>query len=242
MYVLSMLMHTNLSHLSDVELVEELNRLARSGRRSGTLLITHLGEMDDRRLSLGLGYPSLFMYCTAVLHLSEHEAYHRILAARTAKRFPRVLEMLDDGLLTLTTVRLLAAHLTDNNQAELLAAAAHRTRRQVEVLVAGRFPRPDAQPLIRKLPAAPRPPLTVPAIAPASTTITARPTSLPGPAPAPVAAPVSTPRPMVSPLSANGYLIRFTARAESCEKLAQAKDLLRHACRRETWPRSSIAR
>jgi hypothetical protein len=216
-----MLMHTTLSHLSDVELVEALKRLVRSGRDGGALLITHLGEVDDRRLVLGLGFPSLFVYCTEVLHLSEHEAYHRILAARTAKRFPRVLEMLGDGSLNLTTVRLLAGHLTDDNHGELLAAAAHKTRRQVEVLVAGRFPRPDAPSLIRKLPAAPRPRLVVPTNAPVTTTIT----PLPRPAPAPVAAP----RPMVTPLSPDGYLIRFTAKAGTYEKLSDAKDLLRHA-------------
>jgi hypothetical protein len=225
--VLSKLMQTNLSHLSDVELLEELTRLARSGREGGTLLITHLGEMNERRLSLGLGFPSLFVYCIEVLHLSEHEAYHRILAARTAKRFPRVLEMLGDGSLTLTTVRLLAGHLTDDNHAELLAAAAHRTRRQVEVLVAGRFPRPDTPSLIRKLPAAPRPRLVVPTNAPAPVPTNAPANTPTKPLPAPV--PVAAPRPMVTPLSADGYLIRFTARARTYEKLSDAKELLRHA-------------
>jgi hypothetical protein len=188
-HVLSMLMHTRLTHLSDVELIEALKRLVRSGRDGGALLITHLGEVDDRRLVLGLGFPSLFVYCTEVLHLSEHEAYHRILAARTAKRFPRVLEMVGDGSLNLTTVRLLAAHLSDDNHAELLAAAAHKTRRQVEVLVAGRYPRPDAPPLIRKLPAAPRPVLPVPMSVPATTTITPLLASARVPVAAPVAAP-----------------------------------------------------
>jgi hypothetical protein len=34
---------------------------------------------------------------------------------------------------------------------------------------------------------------------------------------------------MVRPLSPDGYLIRFTAKARTYEKLSDAKDLLRHA-------------
>ena len=41
-------------------------------------------------------------------HLSEHAAYGRIEAARAARKFPVVLDLLSDGSLTLTTVTLLA--------------------------------------------------------------------------------------------------------------------------------------
>src|SRR6185436_3056244 len=38
-----------------------------------------------------------------------------------------------------------------------------------------------------------------------------------------------TPRPEVRPLAAESYAIRFTASAETCEKLRMAQDLLGHA-------------
>ena len=66
------------------------------------------GELDVRRLYLGEGCSSLFTYCTQVLHLSEHAAYGRIEAARAARRFPVILELLTDGVVTLTAVTLLA--------------------------------------------------------------------------------------------------------------------------------------
>ena len=75
-------------------------------------LLALLGELDARRLYLGEGCSSLFTYCTQVLHLSEHAAYHRIEAARAARRFPIILELVADGSVTLTTVALLRPHLT----------------------------------------------------------------------------------------------------------------------------------
>src|SRR5207245_10421423 len=90
----------------------EVKRLGGCEREATVDLITRLAELDKRRLYLGAGFSSLFTYCTEVLRLSEHTAYHRILAARMARRFPVVLRMLALGSLNLTSVRLLAAHLT----------------------------------------------------------------------------------------------------------------------------------
>src|SRR2546425_6061042 len=47
-----------------------------------------------------------------VFRFSEQETYNRIAAARAARRFPVTLELLADGSIHLTTVRLLAPHLT----------------------------------------------------------------------------------------------------------------------------------
>jgi hypothetical protein len=71
-------------------------------------LIRSLVEFDARGLYLREGCSSLFTYCTQVLHLSEGSAYNRIETARAARRYPKVLEALELGDLTLTAVRLLA--------------------------------------------------------------------------------------------------------------------------------------
>ena len=73
-------------------------------------------------------------------------------AARAARRFPVVLGLLSDGSLTLTTVRILAPHLTADNHRELLESACRRSKREVEELVARLFPRPAVATLVRKLP------------------------------------------------------------------------------------------
>ena len=113
------------------------------------------GEIDTRRLYLGQGCSSLFVYCTRVLHLSEHAAYGRIEGARAARRWPGVLEMLDTGELTLSSLSLLAPHLSDENHCEVLTRARYRSKRDVEEIVAGLRPRPDVPPLMRRVPAAP---------------------------------------------------------------------------------------
>jgi len=87
-----------------------------------------------------------------VLHLSEFEAYLRITAARAARQHPVLLAMLREGSLHLTAVAKLAPHLTRENCETLLGRAAHRTKREVEELIAAVAPRPDAPTVVRKLP------------------------------------------------------------------------------------------
>ena len=140
------------SHLTNTELTEELIRLARSGRETTVCLVTHLAEFEARDLHLAAGFPSLVAYCTEVLHLSEHEAYHRILAARTARKHPRILVMLREGRLNLTTVRLIAPLLREANAGQVLDAAAGLSKRQVEELVARHAPQPDVPSSVRKVP------------------------------------------------------------------------------------------
>ena len=138
--------------LSDQDLVTAVARLVGCERETTVSLIAHLMEFDARRLYLGAGCPSLFVYCTDVLRLSGHEAYHRIEAARLARRFPVLLRMLAEGALNLTTARLLGPHLSDENHEALLAAASGKSKREVELLLARRFPQPDRPTLIRKVP------------------------------------------------------------------------------------------
>ena len=101
--------------LSDSDLLAETVRAAGIERQSTVGLLALLVEVDARKLFLGLGYSSLFVYCTQALHLSESAAYSRITAARATRSFPSVLTLLTNGAVTLTTVSLLAAHLTDEN-------------------------------------------------------------------------------------------------------------------------------
>src|SRR5262245_26455927 len=122
--------------LSDPDLLAAVEAAARCERASTAELVALLVYVDGRRLYLGQGCSSLFTYCTQVLHLSEHAAYGRIEAARAARRFPILLDRLAEGAVTLTTVTLLAPHLTPDNHDAVLRAARHKTKRDVEHLVA----------------------------------------------------------------------------------------------------------
>jgi hypothetical protein len=138
------------AHLSDDELLATVKRLATTECRATAALVRSLMELDVRRLYLGEGYSSLFTYCTQALHLAEGAAYNRIEAARAARRFPAILAALDEGSVTLTTVRLLAPHLTAANHQNVLALARHKGKRAVEELVASLRPLPAVPSTIRK--------------------------------------------------------------------------------------------
>ena len=128
--------------MSDADLVAHVGALAAAERSATAALVAALAELDARRLYLGAGCASLFVYCTRVLHLSESAAYSRIETARSARRFPTILERLADGRLTLSSVRLLARVLTDDNQQRLLDAASFKSKREVEELIAAACPQP----------------------------------------------------------------------------------------------------
>lgn len=142
-----------IARLPDGALRSRVERLAGRERRATTLLVAYLAELDARRLHLADGYPSLFAYCTQALHLSEYAAYHRIQAARAVRRFPVLLGELARGHLTLTTLSLLAPHLTAANLQALLAEARGASKRAVEALVARLQPRPPVPASVRRLPA-----------------------------------------------------------------------------------------
>jgi len=140
-----------LESLSDDELIAETKRLVAAERVATAALLRSLIEIDTRRLYLREGCSSLFTYCTHALHLTEGAAYNRIEAARAARRFPVVLDALTSGRITLTTIRLLAPHLTDDNHRELIAAAEQKSKRDVEMLIATISPRPVAPTILRKV-------------------------------------------------------------------------------------------
>ena len=213
------------THLSDSELIAAIERLVKTERGATTSLVAHLVEFDSRDLHLKEGCSSLFAYCYDVLHLSEHEAYNRIEAARAARRFPVILERLAEGSVNLTTVRLLAPKLTEANHLDLLSASAHLRKREVEQMLAERFPLPVASPTIRKLPA-PRRPASMDGTPPRGGLETF-------PAQTSLSPPAADPAPnralRVTPRAPDRFEIRFIASAATRDKLRLAQDLLRHA-------------
>ena len=235
---------TALTDLSDRDLVTEVKRLAERECQATADLIASLAELDARRLYLGEGCSSLFTYCTQVLHLSEHAAYGRIEAARAARRFPLILDRLSDGAITLTAVGLLAPHFTADNHRELLDAARHKSKRDVEHLVARLHARPDVPSSVRKLPAPRRSDVAdTRAVADDSSAAAAGPAAAVGPSAAstpatasalavsPMPLPISVPakRPaVIAPLAPERYKIQVTVGAETHAKLRRAQDLLRH--------------
>ena len=138
--------------LSDDALIDAVVRAAETERQSTADLLRLLMEVDRRRLYLGRGYSSMFAYCTRALLLSEQAAYSRITAARAARRFPRLLDELSAGDLTLSSVGLLAPHLTEENADSLMDGARGKSTRDVERMIAGLHAQPDIPTTVRALP------------------------------------------------------------------------------------------
>lgn len=227
----------SLAHLTDAQLIAEVQTLTAGEREATARLLISLGELDARKLYLGEGFPSLFTYCTQCLHLSEHAAYNRIEAARAARQWPEIHERIADGSLTLTSVRLLAPHLTTENLRRVLYAARHKSKREVVHLVAGLHPLPDVPTTVRKLPV-PKAPEHARATFASAPVSTARDSALdasrvPAPVPVPaIVAPVLSPaaRPaIVAPLAPDRYKVQFTVSRQTHDKLRRAQDLMRHA-------------
>src|SRR5258708_18938405 len=141
-----------LSSLTNEQLLARVKTLAQGEREATASLLASLAELDASRAYLAEGYSSLFTYCTQALHLSEDAAYNRVKAAQAARKWPVILQMIADGSVSLTSVRWLAASLTDDNHQQILETARHRSKRQVEELVAALHPQPPVPSAIRKLP------------------------------------------------------------------------------------------
>ncbi len=151
-YIVRMMQDNELRSIPDDELLRRLAEILRQSRRVEADLVAHIAEVDARRLYARSASPSMFAYATEVLHLSEAEAYLRIAAARASREHPVLLAMLADGRLHLTAIAKIAPHLTAKNREGLLARAAHKSKREIEELVAEVSPRPDVPAVMRRLP------------------------------------------------------------------------------------------
>ena len=133
-----------LLHDVSVENSQDCERIA--------IRLAQLAEIDAQEYYRPLGYDTMFRYCVGELHFSEDSAWKRIQAAKICRRFPVLFEAVADGRLHLSAVCMLAPRLEPGNVDELLAAATHRSKSQIEQLLAERFPKPDVPTHIRALP------------------------------------------------------------------------------------------
>jgi hypothetical protein len=200
-------MNTNVlvvaSGLSDHDLLDRIAALAGREREASAELVAHLAALEARpSLYAARGHGSLFSYCTQALRLSEDAACNRIDAARAARRFPMVLDLLASGALSLTTVRMLRPHLTEENHVAVLAKASGRSRPDVLELIATLAPRPDTPSSVRKLPttmALVAPPAAVATSPVAAATVVQ--------SPPPILTPPPTARPIIEPTAPERYRV-----------------------------------
>src|SRR5438132_14271826 len=175
-------------------------------------MLADIAEVEERRLYAPAGFPSMYAYCLEALHFSEDSACKRIRAARVARQFPAIFPAVADGRLHLSGVVLLAPHLTAENAEELLAAASHRSKSQIERLLAERSPRPDMPALIRPL----------------SPSLAVQPLAGLVELSAPGRIDTEGPRPKITPLAPQRFALQLTIGQSAHDKLRYAQELLGH--------------
>jgi len=138
--------------------------------------------------------------------------------------------------------------LTAANHDEVLAAAQHKSKQQIQELIASMNPRPAAATIIRRLARQPSTIECAPAVTSApenegvATTYagTSRRYANVEGAAAAIAPPPHAP--IVTPLAPERYKLQVTLTRETHEKLRRAQALARHAPQMVILPRSSIVR
>ena len=134
----------------------------------------------------------------------------------------RMFPLIADGRLTLSTALLLAPHLTPENRDTLLRRSTHRSKREIEELIAEFAPREDVRSLIRKLPE--------PTSRPAESTLSGMGSSVTrsqgNVQPSPHGAATTPLPPVVQPLAPGRYKVQFTASAALREKLERLQALM----------------
>jgi hypothetical protein len=143
----------SLRHLSDHLLSRDLATCVGKERASTADVLAHIAEFDARQLYRGAAYPSMTAYCLGELHLSEGATAKRLQAAHVAARFPVVFEMVADGRLHLSAVNLLAPYLGEENVKDLLSAAIHKSKAEIEQMLRERYPKSDVFTLVTPIPA-----------------------------------------------------------------------------------------
>ena len=218
-------MLVSLGRLSDNDLVRSLETLIGRERDVAAQVVAHIAELDTREIHLREGFGSLYLYCRDALRLSEWEAYARISVARAARSFPLILDLLADGSVHLTAVKLLAPHLRPENHRDVLESARGKTKLEIQEIVARLAPKPDAPTSIRRVPPPPPQSMAASAEVPALAIVPAA-TALPETAP-PAVPPAA--RASVAPLSPDRYKLQVTIGGDTLEKLRCAQDMLGHA-------------
>ena len=112
--------------LSNVELISELERLFQREKRLGDAILLGLKEIQQRRLFLELGYPSMFEFLVKHYKLSESSAYQRVAALKLMQALPEVQNSILKGEVTLSTAALAQSFIARSekeNQAPLTVEA-----------------------------------------------------------------------------------------------------------------------
>jgi hypothetical protein len=137
--------------MTDKELHSKLLSLVREERRLLADILTHLKEVERRKLYADYKRSSLFDYAVKELGYSEDQAQRRIEAMRLLKDLPEIAPAIRDGRLTITNIAQANQFFrhtqpTRDEKVAFMNSIEHKTKREVEREIAARapeLPRPE---------------------------------------------------------------------------------------------------
>ncbi len=95
-------------------------------------IINLLMQNSQTRAYLSLGYPSLHVYCTKGLRLSDAVAYSLTSVARKSQTIPEIKQLIKEEKLTLSNATQVSRVITEENKADLLSLAQSLSKRELE--------------------------------------------------------------------------------------------------------------
>jgi len=96
----------DITQFNDQQLLESAMNLIGQEQKLLSKILMHLQEIERRKLYCDLGYSSLYDYCLKELRYSPQQAWRRINAMRLMKKLPELINSIDDGTLTLSSINL----------------------------------------------------------------------------------------------------------------------------------------
>lgn len=140
-----------LSAKTNTEILLGIRNIAHKEQKLKAEFLVYLNEVDERKIYAREGYSSLFSFLTEHLRYAESSALKRIHVARKVKLFPQIYSLVEEGKVSLSSLELVARHLTPENSASLLGEIVGKSVRQVEHLVGSLFPKPSPKDKVNAL-------------------------------------------------------------------------------------------
>ena len=113
---------------------------AKEYKKSEGALLEILMQIDKHKAYLKLGYPSLHVYCTKALNLTDAQAYTFCGVAKKSIEVPELKAAIDNGELHLTNARRVVPIINSENKSEWLMKATELTQKELEREIKVAFP------------------------------------------------------------------------------------------------------
>ncbi|AGS34510.1 hypothetical protein B841_05185 [Corynebacterium maris DSM 45190] len=124
--------------LTDTDLLTSLTCAHDDLTRHKARFLISLAEFDARDLARAAGAPSTVCWLGRALDVADKTAYEYLGVSRTLGKFPLIAAAFLAAELSYSKIRLLASHLTPENEAELLALAVALSLNELALALAGR--------------------------------------------------------------------------------------------------------